>query len=285
MVTFIRNETDELEAACPLCGENKQGVRNCCSNGGSWEGSCTSTLSAGGAHTWTEGFAACQDSDTHRAVHATANWDPAAAEVSAAEATKVLKVTPPDRGCDPEGDEPCGTETTHGAHMDTQFRSALPAGGDPRSCVARDDASVADDEWCITNCGFSPPNCPPTLCRCGAATHEPDGSTASPTLAPPGLGESQRPLRPANSSALQRVNSSEPLPRDASKNLSAVKPKVGTEANATAPAPRANTTQAKAKAPMPLTKGGQAPVPPTKAPAKKNVDVVRAGQPAPAAVL
>jgi hypothetical protein len=219
-------------------------------------------------------------------MHATANWDPVAeaeAEATAAEAAKVLKVLPPPSNCDPEGEEPCGADRTN-PHMDTQFRSALTPGGDPRSCVAKDDAGVADDEWCITNCGFSPPNCPPTLCRCGAATDS-DETTTTPLLAPAGPEEIEKPLDPSNSSELKLAN--------ASKNISAMPPKIAKEAQpaassatpvaAPSPAPSAAPSKDAVTDKVPAMQvKAKAPAPAEKDPKKQDL---RPEQPGPSAVL
>ena len=52
----------EDEPACPRCGTSKEGAVNCCSGDGAWAGKCTESITEGGEHTWTEGFAACRDS-------------------------------------------------------------------------------------------------------------------------------------------------------------------------------------------------------------------------------
>ena len=44
---------------CTLCGRNTDGVANCCSPGGAWEGKCTNTFAEGGEHTWIDGFDEC----------------------------------------------------------------------------------------------------------------------------------------------------------------------------------------------------------------------------------
>ena len=46
---------------CAKCGFLKNGVANCCSDGGSWEGHCTAHAGDGG-HTWGDGFFACRTS-------------------------------------------------------------------------------------------------------------------------------------------------------------------------------------------------------------------------------
>ena len=43
--------------------------------------------------------------------------------------------------------------------------SALKPGQDPFGCVASKDSSV-DTDWCRTQCGSTPPNCPVSLCKC-----------------------------------------------------------------------------------------------------------------------
>ena len=47
---------------CHRCGTGKKGEANCCSAGGAWAGSCTASLTDGGAHTFVEGFEACNHS-------------------------------------------------------------------------------------------------------------------------------------------------------------------------------------------------------------------------------
>jgi hypothetical protein len=52
-------------------------------------------------------------------------------------------------------------------------KRAVALGSSTDSCVAVEGATV-DDSWCKTNCGNSPPNCPPTMCSC-------DGGMPSPS--------------------------------------------------------------------------------------------------------
>ena len=56
----LRHTKEEDLAACPKCGKNADGVANCCSSKGSWEGKCTALLSEGGKHTWEEGYNVCE---------------------------------------------------------------------------------------------------------------------------------------------------------------------------------------------------------------------------------
>ena len=53
-----------------------------------------------------------------------------------------------------------------------QDLTGLPDGADPSSCKSVGDL---DDNWCVQNCGGTPPNCPATLCKCKA----PAGSASS----------------------------------------------------------------------------------------------------------
>ena len=65
-------------------------------------------------------------------------------------------------------------ETAHAAATKAAAQAAetwqditgLPAGADPEACVSIDASTPT--EWCITNCGGSPPNCPAELCKCEA---------------------------------------------------------------------------------------------------------------------
>merc|ERR1719149_346420 len=59
-----RRESDKKSEApakpkCHRCGTGKKGELNCCSPGGQWAGSCTVSLTEGGAHTFADGFEAC----------------------------------------------------------------------------------------------------------------------------------------------------------------------------------------------------------------------------------
>ena len=61
--------------------------------------------------------------------------------------------------------------------------SALIAGVDAGTCKAIAGTTGIDDDWCITNCGNAPPNCPETMCECGVSASPsplPKGSAASP---------------------------------------------------------------------------------------------------------
>ena len=44
-------------------------------------------------------------------------------------------------------------------------------GAKPATCAAVEGSGVGDD-WCRTNCGGSPPNCPAKLCMCGKAAEK-----------------------------------------------------------------------------------------------------------------
>ena len=67
-ILFKKNETgtgnrdsfaQEAED-CPTCGRDSQGVGNCCSPGGAWEGSCTNSPDEPGSeHTLQEGYLSC----------------------------------------------------------------------------------------------------------------------------------------------------------------------------------------------------------------------------------
>merc|ERR1740130_2095043 len=46
-----------------------------------------------------------------------------------------------------------------------QDLSGLPEGADPNTCASVGDVTK---EWCVMNCGGTPPNCPSTLCKCKA---------------------------------------------------------------------------------------------------------------------
>jgi hypothetical protein len=185
---------------CHRCGEGTNGVANCCSKGGAWEGSCTVSLNEGGAHTWVDGWEACNRSPEQQAAEAER-----AAEIASTWAGKggvmgdmgltgagglednggaAIPLTAREgRKCDSEREEWCDGDTENGP------MSALPDGGDPNLCSAMTDArgnSKVDDSWCIENCGFNPPNCPLTLCQCdepGPAAEEARGDgdkSASP---------------------------------------------------------------------------------------------------------
>ena len=66
------------------------------------------------------------------------------------------------RKCDSEREEWCTLEHP-------KALSALPEGGSAKWCMSV-NAEVTDS-WCIANCGFNPPNCPPRWCTC--ADHGP----------------------------------------------------------------------------------------------------------------
>merc|ERR1740130_342902 len=46
-----------------------------------------------------------------------------------------------------------------------QDLTGFPKGADPKSCASVGDVTK---EWCVMNCGGTPPNCPSTLCKCKA---------------------------------------------------------------------------------------------------------------------
>ena len=54
-----------------------------------------------------------------------------------------------------------------------QAAGALPAvtlAGGPVRCMAKEDQTAANDEWCASSCTTTPPNCPEELCECTATT-------------------------------------------------------------------------------------------------------------------
>ena len=59
---------------------------------------------------------------------------------------------------------------------DGAAKSALPEGGDPKECQAAGDVT---DDWCVSNCGFTPPNCPEALCKCAKPSDK--GASAADT--------------------------------------------------------------------------------------------------------
>ena len=61
-----REEASAPTATCDKCGHNKDGVSNCCSFGGSWDGTCKDLVSEGGPHTWIDGFNACKEMVTEK---------------------------------------------------------------------------------------------------------------------------------------------------------------------------------------------------------------------------
>ena len=76
----------------------------------------------------------------------------------------------------------------HGDDVDDGASAAVPAsaliaGVDAGTCKAIAGTTGIDDDWCITNCGNAPPNCPETMCECGVSASPsplPKGSAASP---------------------------------------------------------------------------------------------------------
>ena len=62
------------------------------------------------------------------------------------------------------------------SRCDGAAKSALPEGGDPKECQAAGDVT---DDWCVSNCGFTPPNCPEALCKCAKPSDK--GASAADT--------------------------------------------------------------------------------------------------------
>ena len=88
---------------------------------------------------------------------------PAAAVAAAAAAAAV---PPGAKLCDDDPSQPhCGYDKSLWQDM-----SGLK-GAKPATCAAVEGSGVGDD-WCRTNCGGSPPNCPAKLCMCGKAAEK-----------------------------------------------------------------------------------------------------------------
>lgn len=165
-------------AACSKCGLGGHGVLNCCSSGGSWEGTCKDN----GPHTWEEGQFACD-----KEVKATEQQQEQARELDGLEAelenankraqkakedleqrkatakpkhsvkSKATAAKPKKATSKPTDDE-----------NKWQDLSGLPDDADPRKCVAREGQTIGNG-WCVMNCGGTPPNCPGSLCCCAVA--------------------------------------------------------------------------------------------------------------------
>ena len=167
---------------CHRCGTGKKGEANCCSTGGAWAGSCTTSLTEGGAHTWVEGFEACHQSpqqeeeantQASQAVqsHGEPDWGAHSGRGAGGledSESAAIPLRPGARKCDSEREEWCDGDKNAPA-------SAFPEGGDAALCRATTDArgnSKVDDGWCVENCGFNPPNCPLSLCECDDSSSE-----------------------------------------------------------------------------------------------------------------
>ena len=78
--------------------------------------------------------------------------------------------------------------------LEGRKESALEGGADPSTCVALENALVADS-WCVQSCGAEPPNCPPGTCKCAGPNPSPSPvpGVAAPEVdagaAPEGLDE------------------------------------------------------------------------------------------------
>ena len=62
------------------------------------------------------------------------------------------------------------------------------------TCVSFSGSS-AEDSWCSTNCLSSPPNCPPSMCKCDKSSQSPEDPRSSTSEA--GLSPGSLPLKPA----------------------------------------------------------------------------------------
>ena len=97
-----------------------------------------------------------------------------------------------------------------------QDLTGLPDGADASSCKSVGDL---DDNWCVQNCGGTPPNCPASLCKCKApakagATPAPKAKTVSEAPSPiKAVGKA--PSSPASSPSPTATEEAPPTAGDA----------------------------------------------------------------------
>ena len=142
------NLTTNSTNSCPFCGFKE--IPNCCSKGASWEGTC-SAVATKTSPSWEDGFNAC------RGLHVAMMRE---AQGRNADGSKKEEAPVKEKKCDSEREEWCDGA----GDGDTD----LPEGADPINCVAVNSGQV-EDQWCVVNCGFTPPNCLKDLCRCPVA--------------------------------------------------------------------------------------------------------------------
>ena len=178
-VVPIGHVTSASTAACSKCGLGGHGVLNCCSSGGSWEGTCKD----GGPHTWEEGQFACvkaakpteQQQEQARELdgleaeleHANKRAQKAKEDLEQRKATQKSKHTTKHKMADAPSSKVI-SKKTNGDENKWQDLSGLPDDADPRKCIAREGQTIGNG-WCVMNCGGTPPNCPASLCCCAVA--------------------------------------------------------------------------------------------------------------------
>lgn len=164
--------TTNSTSLCPKCGfpAASPDVPNCCSKGGAWEGTCSATPTDDGSPTWEDGFNACRSlhaaklglgtkkkAPSKKGSGASAKGGGMGLQDGETKAAPGVDIPTQERKCDSEREEWCDGAAA---------ASALSEGADPEDCVAASGAVGTDDEWCVLNCGFTPPNCPKALCTC-----------------------------------------------------------------------------------------------------------------------
>ena len=110
-----------------------------------------------------------------------------------------------------------------------QDLTGLPDGADPSSCKSVGDL---DDNWCVQNCGGTPPNCPATLCKCTA----PAGSTSAKASTKAAASKAEAPVAkgtaPSPIKAVGKAPSS-PNPTAASEAAAQAEPQQQQASNST----------------------------------------------------